>query len=49
MRFEVLSNSQDTILPEWIQTERSYCDNFVNDHMKSNRFSLLSFVEHVHR
>ena len=44
MRFEVYTNSQDTILPEWIQTERyMYCDNFVNDYMKSNRFSLLSF------
>jgi len=48
MRFEVYTNSQDTILPEWIQTERyMYCDNFVNDYMKSNRFSLLSFVRHL--
>lgn len=46
MRFEVYTNSQDTILPEWIQTERyMYCDNFVNDYMKSNRFSLLSFCQ----
>ena len=48
MRFAVYTNFQDTILPEWIQTERyMYCDNFVNDYMKSNHFSLLSFVRHL--
>ena len=36
------------IFPEWIKTERyMYCDNFVNDYTKSNRFSLLSFVKRL--
>ena len=50
MRFEVYTNSQDTILPEWIQTERyMYCDNFINDYTKTRHFDLLAFVKRLFR
>ena len=47
MKFAVYTN--DALpLPEWIRTERyMYCDNFVNDYVKSDRFSLLSFVKRL--
>ena len=37
MRFVTYTNSLDSLsLPEWMRTERyMYCDNFVNDYMKS--------------
>ena len=43
------TNPLDTVpTPEWIKTERyMYCDNFVNDYMKSEHFGLLSFVKHL--
>lgn len=49
MRFTTYTNSMDTLsMPEWIRTERyMYCDNFVNDYMNSDRFSLLSFIKHL--
>ena len=49
MRFALYTNSPDAIpTPEWIRTERyMYCDNFINDYMKSGRFSLLSFVRRL--
>ena len=47
MGFTTYTNSPDT-LPEWITTERyMYCDNFVNDYMKSEHFGLLSLVKHL--
>lgn len=48
MRFTTYTNSMDTLsMPEWIRTERyMYCDNFVNDYMNSDRFS-LAFVMSV--
>ena len=51
MRFITYTNSMDTLsVPEWIKTERyMYCDNFVNDYMKSDRFSLLSFIRNLFR
>ena len=49
MKFAEYTSSLDALpVPEWIIAERyMYCDNFVNDYMKSNRFSLLSFVRHL--
>ena len=49
MRFITYTNSMDTLsVPEWIKTERyMYCDNFVNDYMKSEHFGLLSLVKHL--
>ena len=49
MKFAEYTSSLDALpVPEWIISERyMYCDNFVNDYMKSNRFSLLSFVRHL--
>ena len=37
MRFALYTNSPDALpAPEWIRTERyMYCDNFINDYMKS--------------
>ena len=50
MRFAVYTNFQDTILPEWIQTERyMYCDNFINDYTKTRHFNLLAFVKRLFR
>ena len=51
MRFVTYTNSLDSLsLPEWMRTERyMYCDNFVNDYMKSEHFGLLSFVKHLFR
>lgn len=51
MRFTTYTNSMNTLsMPEWIRTERyMYCDNFVNDYMKSDRFSLLSFIRNLFR
>ena len=49
MRFVTYTNSLDSLsLPEWMRTERyMYCDNFVNDYMKSEHFGLLSLVKHL--
>lgn len=49
MRFVTYTNSLDSLsLPEWMRTERyMYCDNFVNDYMKSVHFGLLSLVKHL--
>ena len=51
MRLITYTNSMDTLsVSEWIKTERyMYCDNFVNDYMKSDRFSLLSFIRNLFR
>ena len=47
MRFATYTNSPDT-LPEWITTERyMYCDNFINDYMHSEHFSLLAFIRRL--
>ena len=49
MKFAEYTSSLDALpVPEWIIAERyMYCDNFVNDYMRSDRFSLLSFVRHL--
>ena len=49
MRFVTYTNSLDSLsLPEWMRTERyMYCDNFINDYMKSRRFGLLSLVRRL--
>ena len=49
MRFALYTNSPDALpAPEWIRTERyMYCDNFINDYMKSRRFGLLSLVRRL--
>ena len=49
MRFVTYTNSLDSLsLPEWMRTERyMYCDNFVNDYMKSEHLGLLSLVKHL--
>lgn len=49
MKFVTYTNSLDSLsLPEWMRTERyMYCDNFVNDYMKSEHFGLLSLVKHL--
>ena len=49
MRFATYTNSPDTLpIPELITTERyMYCDNFINDYMHSEHFSLLAFIRHL--
>ena len=49
MRFALYTNSLNALpTPEWIRTERyMYCDNFINDYMKSRRFGLLSSVRRL--
>ena len=49
MRFALYTNPLDTVpTPEWIRTERyMYCDNFINDYMKSRHFGLLSLVRRL--
>ena len=49
MKFAEYTSSLDALpVPEWIIAERyMYCDNFVNDYVKSDRFSLLSFVKRL--
>ena len=49
MGFTNYTNSSDILpVPEWITTERyMYCDNFINDYMKSRRFGLLSLVRRL--
>ena len=49
MKFDIYTDAQDILpIPEWITTERyMYCDNFVNDYMKSEHFGLLSLVKHL--
>ena len=51
MKFAEYTSSLDALpVPEWIIAERyMYCDNFVNDYMKSDRFSLLSFIRNLFR
>ena len=49
MRFALYTNSLNALpTPEWIRTERyMYCDNFINDYMKSRLIGLLSFVRRL--
>ena len=49
MKFAEYTSSLDALpVPEWIISERyMYCDNFVNDYMKSEHFGLLSLVKHL--
>ena len=49
MKFDIYTNTQDILpIPEWITTERyMYCDNFINDYMKSRHFGLLSLVRRL--
>lgn len=51
MRFITYTNSTDFFsIPEWIKTERyMYCDNFIIDYIKSDQFSLLSFLRNLFR
>ena len=49
MKFAEYTSSLDALPgPEWIIAERyMYCDNFINDYMKSRRFGLLSLVRRL--